>query len=150
MSVIPVQTKTPCNLGGKPDKEALINEFKGKPLNALRTPAAVIDRAVFAQNCAKMHENAKQWGASFRAHVKTHKVIASRLVHDLNAHALSDSRGHKTPARFQGRPNRRRCRVHIVGGSRNCKCRIGRRWNSEGCEQNIHAFTHILIGTLTL
>jgi D-serine ammonia-lyase len=52
-----------------------VQEFRGKPLSSLRTPAVIVDRAVFAQNCAKMHQNAKEWGASFRAHVKTHKVI---------------------------------------------------------------------------
>ncbi|KDQ63585.1 hypothetical protein JAAARDRAFT_118999 [Jaapia argillacea MUCL 33604] len=35
----------------------------------------VIDRTVFAQNCAKMHDNAREWGASFRAHVKSHKTV---------------------------------------------------------------------------
>jgi D-serine deaminase-like pyridoxal phosphate-dependent protein len=40
----------------------------------LRTPAFIIDRAVFAKNCARMHANAKEWGAAFRAHIKTHKV----------------------------------------------------------------------------
>ena len=34
----------------------------------------VIDRSIFAQNCARMHEKAARWGASFRAHLKTHKV----------------------------------------------------------------------------
>ena len=58
----------------KPDKEALLAEFLGIPIQDLRTPAAVIDRSVFAENCARMHENASQWDASFRAHVKTHKV----------------------------------------------------------------------------
>jgi len=68
------QTYTPYQLSGVPQKQALINEFRGKPLSALRTPAVVIDRSVFVQNCAKMHNNAKEWGASFRAHVKTHKT----------------------------------------------------------------------------
>lgn len=57
-----------------PDKEALLAEFQGKPIQGLRTPAAVIDRSVFAQNCARMHEKAKEWDTDFRAHVKTHKV----------------------------------------------------------------------------
>jgi D-serine ammonia-lyase len=58
-----------------PNKDALVKEFFGKSLNELRTPALVVDRAAFRDNCAKMHENAKAWGASFRAHLKTHKVI---------------------------------------------------------------------------
>lgn len=58
----------------KLQKDALVNEFSGRSLEELRTPAFVIDRAVFAKNCAKMHHNAKKWGAKFRAHLKTHKV----------------------------------------------------------------------------
>lgn len=73
-SVSVVQTKTPYHISRGPEKQALVDEFKGKPLNALRTPAVVIDRAAFAKNCARMHQHAKQWGADFRAHVKTHKV----------------------------------------------------------------------------
>jgi len=67
-----LQTKTPLLI--HPDKDALVAEFAGKPLASLRTPAFVVDRAVFAKNCRKMHENAKEWGATFRAHLKTHKV----------------------------------------------------------------------------
>ena len=77
MAALPVQTITPSQLLLKPNKQALVQEYLGKPLNGLRTPAAVIDRAVFAKNCARMHRNAKEWGASFRAHVKTHKVPGS-------------------------------------------------------------------------
>lgn len=66
-----VQTKT---YQGPLQKQALLNEFAGKPLKALRTPAMIIDRGVFARNCASMHEKAVQWGAKFRAHLKTHKV----------------------------------------------------------------------------
>ncbi|KAI0815016.1 hypothetical protein BC629DRAFT_1279626 [Irpex lacteus] len=68
------QTNTPYPLANLPSKDALVAEFRGKPLSSLRTPAVVIDKSVFAQNCAKMHNNAKEWGASFRAHVKTHKT----------------------------------------------------------------------------
>ncbi|TFY58845.1 hypothetical protein EVJ58_g6160 [Rhodofomes roseus] len=55
-------------------KEKLVAAYKGKPLDALRTPALVVDRAVFRRNCELMHENAKQWGDVFRAHVKSHKT----------------------------------------------------------------------------
>jgi len=68
-----LQTKTPSHFLNL-DKDALVAGFVGKPLNALRTPALVVDRAVFAKNCKKMHEKARDWGASFRAHLKTHKV----------------------------------------------------------------------------
>lgn len=74
MSGVPPQTKTPHHLVTLPQKSTLVAAFRGQHLDALRTPAVVIDRAVFSQNCARMHDNAKAWGASFRAHVKTHKV----------------------------------------------------------------------------
>lgn len=67
-------TRTPLELFGLPQKDALVREFEGKPLAALRTPAMIIDRKLFAQNCAKMHQKAESWGAKFRAHLKTHKV----------------------------------------------------------------------------
>ncbi|KAG1899263.1 uncharacterized protein F5891DRAFT_1040384 [Suillus fuscotomentosus] len=69
-----LQTKTPLHFLN-PDKDALVADFVGKPLNALRTPAFIVDRAVFAENCRKMHENARTWGATFRAHLKTHKTV---------------------------------------------------------------------------
>jgi len=68
------QTQTYHQLTSLPSKSALVDQFVGKPLNGLRTPAFVIDRGVFASNCANMHQKAKDWGASFRAHLKTHKV----------------------------------------------------------------------------
>ena len=87
MAALPVQTNTPDQLLLRPDKDALLAAFRGKGLDALRTPAAVIDRAVFARNCVKMLQSAAEWGASFRAHVKTHKVCvhpqSSRCVHYL-------------------------------------------------------------------
>ena len=67
-------TVTPYQLHDLPRKDILVKEFVGKPLEALRTPAFVIDRAIFAKNCARMHENAQKWGTGFRAHLKTHKV----------------------------------------------------------------------------
>ncbi|VDB99581.1 unnamed protein product [Peniophora sp. CBMAI 1063] len=68
------QTYTPHQLIARTEKDALIKEFVGKGLNELRTPALVIDRGVFASNCARMHEKAREWGAGFRAHLKTHKT----------------------------------------------------------------------------
>ncbi|OSD03126.1 hypothetical protein PYCCODRAFT_1451702 [Trametes coccinea BRFM310] len=72
--LIPKQSRTPYHISGKPEKQDLVDEYKGKNLDALRTPALIIDRAVFARNCAKMHEHAKALGARFRAHVKSHKT----------------------------------------------------------------------------
>ena len=54
--------------------DALVREFQGKSLSTLRTPAFVIDRAIFTNNCARMHEAVNKLGISFRAHLKTHKV----------------------------------------------------------------------------
>jgi D-serine deaminase-like pyridoxal phosphate-dependent protein len=68
-----LQTKTPL-LIQPPDKDALVAEFVGKSCNSLRTPAFIVDRAVFAKNCRKIHENAREWGATFRGHLKTHKA----------------------------------------------------------------------------
>jgi hypothetical protein len=78
MALQPPQTRTPIHLASHPQKAALVSEFAGKPLRELRTPALVIDRHIFAENCARMHANAAGYGAAFRAHLKSHKVtIAS-------------------------------------------------------------------------
>ncbi|KAK0465059.1 putative serine dehydratase domain-containing protein [Desarmillaria tabescens] len=71
---MPTQTKTPINLLTRSSKAALVEEFVGKSLDGLRTPAMVIDRKIFSENCAKMHRKAADWGAGFRAHLKTHKT----------------------------------------------------------------------------
>lgn len=68
------QTKTPYQLLDRPRKTDLVEEFVGKSVDTLRTPAMIIDRKLFAENCAAMHQKAKAWGASFRAHIKSHKV----------------------------------------------------------------------------
>ncbi|KAF8905552.1 hypothetical protein CPB84DRAFT_1771704 [Gymnopilus junonius] len=69
-----VQTETPVKLLLTPEKHSLVNAFVGKSLEGLRTPAIVIDRKLFSQNCARMHKKAREWGATFRAHLKTHKT----------------------------------------------------------------------------
>ncbi|KAG9116049.1 hypothetical protein FRC07_007482 [Ceratobasidium sp. 392] len=71
---LPPQTLTPYAYINLPDKAALLAEFKGKTLNQLRTPAMVMDRSTFADNCARMHDRAAHLGTLFRAHVKTHKA----------------------------------------------------------------------------
>ncbi|KAJ7048510.1 putative serine dehydratase domain-containing protein [Mycena amicta] len=68
------QTFTPYALANLPSKDALVKEFVGKPLEALRTPAFVIDRTIFKNNCTRMLRNAQSWGASLRTHLKTHKT----------------------------------------------------------------------------
>ncbi|CAE6363228.1 unnamed protein product [Rhizoctonia solani] len=71
---LPPQTLTPHAYINLPDKDALVSEFQGKTLTQLRTPALVIDRFTFAENCAQMHKRALKLGTGFRAHVKTHKT----------------------------------------------------------------------------
>ncbi|KXN90059.1 D-serine dehydratase [Leucoagaricus sp. SymC.cos] len=68
------QTTTPYHLLLGPSQDLLRSEFVGKTLDTVRTPAFTIDRDVFAKNCAQMHQRATEWGASFRAHLKTHKT----------------------------------------------------------------------------
>ncbi|KAJ6571739.1 hypothetical protein B0H19DRAFT_1209011 [Mycena capillaripes] len=61
----PTQTKTPYTIAGLPQKNALTKEYVGPPLEALRTPAMVIDRSIFQKNC----------GATLRSHLMTHKTV---------------------------------------------------------------------------
>lgn len=68
------QTTTPYKILTEPDKDALVQLYANKPLSSLRTPAFIINRDIFAKNCDEMHRKAREWGAHFRAHVKTHKV----------------------------------------------------------------------------
>ncbi|KIM33002.1 hypothetical protein M408DRAFT_313285 [Serendipita vermifera MAFF 305830] len=72
---LPTQTFTAHSIPTGSSKDELLRLFKGQPVDSLRTPALCIDRAIFAKNCEKMHDNVKVWGARFRAHVKTHKTI---------------------------------------------------------------------------
>ena len=71
----PIQSRTPIHLLNKPNKKALVDAYLGKSLDTLRTPAMIIDHKLFSQNCANMHRKAQEWGATFRAHLKTHKVV---------------------------------------------------------------------------
>lgn len=43
----------------------------GQPLSALRTPALIVDRKKFKDNCERVVSNAKERGMKFRAHVKS-------------------------------------------------------------------------------
>jgi hypothetical protein len=56
--------------------EKLKTEYVGKTLDDIPTPAFIIDRRVYKENCAAMIKKANEWGAGFRAHLKTHKVRA--------------------------------------------------------------------------
>lgn len=59
----------PCPL-----TEKLKEDFLGKSLHLVPTPAAVIDRQVVKRNCEQMHHAIRQLNLSLRPHVKTHKV----------------------------------------------------------------------------
>jgi hypothetical protein len=97
------QTKTPYQLLDRPRKAALVEEFVGKPINTLRTPAIIIDRKLFAENCAGMHEKSKSWGAGFRAHVKTHKVRRNIVLRRVIDSIRADDRRDEASAHFSRR-----------------------------------------------
>ncbi|KAJ3883378.1 putative serine dehydratase domain-containing protein [Lentinula edodes] len=69
------QTETPLDFATLPSKSKLVGHFVGKGLDELRTPAMIINRKVFAENCAAMHSKAREWGTAFRGHLKTHKTV---------------------------------------------------------------------------
>ncbi|KAL0245445.1 hypothetical protein I308_104571 [Cryptococcus tetragattii IND107] len=69
-----MSTFTSLSLYSLPSKSALVDEFVGQPLSALRTPALIVDRKKFKDNCERVASNAKERGMKFRAHVKTHKT----------------------------------------------------------------------------
>ncbi|KAH9486964.1 D-serine dehydratase [Psilocybe cubensis] len=70
-----LQSNTPLEFLNGPNKQALLDAYVGKPIDSIRTPAIFIDRKLFAHNCANMHKKALDWGATFRAHLKTHKTV---------------------------------------------------------------------------
>ncbi|BEI79931.1 hypothetical protein CcaverHIS002_0104600 [Cutaneotrichosporon cavernicola] len=65
---------TPLELLRLPLASALREEFVGRPISSLRTPAVIIDRAAFKENCAQMGAKVDGLGMHFRAHIKTHKT----------------------------------------------------------------------------
>ncbi|KAF9040593.1 hypothetical protein BJ165DRAFT_1350610 [Panaeolus papilionaceus] len=85
------QTKTPFSLLQRPDKDLLVQTFQGSHVDTLRTPAMIIDRKTFASNCAAMHKKAREWGASFRAHLKTHKTLEGTKLQLKSAAGQSDA-----------------------------------------------------------
>lgn len=68
------QTFTPLEETLLPSQATLKAAFVDKSLSTLRTPAAVIDRTKFRQNCEHMAAKNQALGIKFRAHVKTHKT----------------------------------------------------------------------------
>jgi D-serine ammonia-lyase len=131
------QTTTPYDLFSLPDKHALVEKFKGKTIHELRTPALLIDRGIFAKNCAMMQLRATVLGAKFRAHLKTHKVactldsIAARL--DPDELAL-DFRGNTITTLFFCCPDGCCCRVDTRGSLGSSQKRPGVRFGRKRCE----------------
>jgi hypothetical protein len=54
-----------------PSKDALTREFVGKSLSTLRTPALIVDRKRFKENCERVTSATEKRGMRFRAHVKS-------------------------------------------------------------------------------
>ena len=61
-------------------RDELVSQYFGSPLRTIRTPAMIINRSIFARNCAEMHRKCKQWNWKFRAHIKTHKVSRKQVI----------------------------------------------------------------------
>ena len=64
-------TFTPLTLLPLPDKDDLTKTFVGKRLDELRTPALIVDRRKFKDNCERVTKQAYRRGMKFRAHVKS-------------------------------------------------------------------------------
>lgn len=55
-------------------KAQLREQFVGKNIRDVSTPAAVLDVSIVKRNCQRMLDSCHALGFGFRAHVKTHKV----------------------------------------------------------------------------
>jgi hypothetical protein len=66
-----MQTTTPISLLTLPSKDALVKEFVGKDIKTLRTPALIVDRSRFKENCERVTAETEKRGMAFRAHVKS-------------------------------------------------------------------------------
>lgn len=64
-------TFTPFELLALPSKAALVEEFQGRKLGELRTPALVLNRSAFEENCARVAQAVEALGLEFRMHVKS-------------------------------------------------------------------------------
>lgn len=123
---------SPRYISGSPDKKALSDAFVGRPVASLRTPALVVDRAIFAADCALMHQNVISWGADFRAHIKTHKVhpqVGSVWPSFLTLVSPEDGGGYEAPVSFRRRSNALHYCLNINGGVEGCRRGYGVRWD---------------------
>ena len=57
-----------------PSRQSLLSLFKGKQVRDIQTPALIIDRKIFVENCKKMKTALDTLEWHFRAHIKTHKT----------------------------------------------------------------------------
>lgn len=64
-------TFTPLTQMLLPQESALRDEFVGRKLSELRTPALIVDRKAFKENCDFVTTQTKAKGMAFRAHVKS-------------------------------------------------------------------------------
>lgn len=87
-----MSTFTSLSLYSLPSKSALVDEFVGQPLSALRTPALIVDRKKFKDNCERVASNAKERGMKFRAHVKSKLsfVVSRRYTDRYIAHKTTE------------------------------------------------------------
>ncbi|KAI0003712.1 hypothetical protein BJV74DRAFT_480656 [Russula compacta] len=76
------QTRTPLRLAVPSIKvrPGWRIRWEAPKLREPRTPAFVIDRHVFSKNCEQMHANTAGYGATFRAHPKSHKMIVPTVL----------------------------------------------------------------------
>jgi hypothetical protein len=73
-----MQTTTPLSLLTLPSKDALVQEFVGRDIRTLRTPALIVDRNQFRRNCERVTGETERRGMGFRAHVKSECRVTSR------------------------------------------------------------------------
>lgn len=97
-------TFTPLSLLPLPSKSDLKDEFVGRKITELRTPALVIDRTKFQKNCETVTTRAKGRGLRFRAHVKSQwgHTFSERLGASLIVIAHKTTEGTRYQAKAAG------------------------------------------------
>ncbi|KAJ3182099.1 hypothetical protein HDU87_000446 [Geranomyces variabilis] len=61
-------------------KDALLQQYAGLPVDALRSPALLVDRKKVKHNCRELLDAVQRAGLEARVHVKTHKTIEAALM----------------------------------------------------------------------
>ncbi|KAJ3131299.1 hypothetical protein HDU90_008612 [Geranomyces variabilis] len=61
-------------------KDALLQQYAGLPVSALRSPALLVDRKKVHRNCRELLDAVQRAGLDARVHVKTHKTIEAALM----------------------------------------------------------------------